>query len=335
MSEVVSFASGRRPSVPRIRIGLLRLTDGAPVIVAHEFGFFADEGVEAELFVEPSWANIADKLAFGFIDAAVILPPLAFAVQLGLRGAADPVFIPYTISTGGNSITLDRALAQQTKERAARKGLSLAEALASQLRERPMTLGVVHAFSTHNLLLRYWLATAGIVAGRDVKLAVVPPALAVEALTSKHISGFCAGAPWGEVAAASQSRNPGRNLARHLAERTGKSVRRSRPICRSECRRPQRGLARAAASREILRPPGECGLYRRRPVATPISRCRQSRDPCRVAWNDARSGLRILSWRGDVPVALPRIVVFGRDATMGLAGGGARLATAGRACLST
>ena len=46
-----------------MRIGMLRLTDGAPVVAAHEFGFFADEGLEAELVVEPSWANIADKLA--------------------------------------------------------------------------------------------------------------------------------------------------------------------------------------------------------------------------------------------------------------------------------
>ena len=63
-----------------------------------------------------------------------------------------------------------------------------------------MTLGIVHAYSTHNLLLRYWLATAGIEAGKDVKLAVVPPARAVEALSSGQITGFCAGAPWGEVA---------------------------------------------------------------------------------------------------------------------------------------
>jgi NitT/TauT family transport system ATP-binding protein/nitrate/nitrite transport system substrate-binding protein len=59
----------------------------------------------------------------------------------------------------------------------------------------------VHAYSNHNLLLRYWLATANLVAGRDVTLSVVPPARAVEALESGRIAGFCAGAPWGEVAA--------------------------------------------------------------------------------------------------------------------------------------
>ena len=49
MSEVVSISAGRKPVTPKMRIGLLRLTDSAPVIIAHEFGFFADEGIEAEI----------------------------------------------------------------------------------------------------------------------------------------------------------------------------------------------------------------------------------------------------------------------------------------------
>ncbi|MBU6297676.1 MAG: ABC transporter substrate-binding protein [Alphaproteobacteria bacterium] len=200
MSDVVSLSGAFKPQGAKLRIGLLRLTDAAPVIVAHEFGYFAEEGVDTELSVEPSWANIADKLAYGFLDAAVIVPPLAFAVDLGLRGAAQKLIVPYTISLGGNTVTLAKTLAQRIKERAAGTGMSVVQSLAQEIREQPMTLGIVHAYSTHNLLLRYWLATASIVAGRDVKLTVVPPARAVEALQSGQISGFCAGAPWGEVA---------------------------------------------------------------------------------------------------------------------------------------
>ncbi len=200
MSEIVSLSAARKTSTPKMRIGLLHLTDGAPAMVAHEFGFFAEEGVETELFVEPSWANIADKLAFGFLDAAVLVPPLAFAVQMGLRGPVQPLLIPSAISSRGSTITLSTALARQTQERAARNNLSTVEALAATLRARSAMLGIVHAYSTHNLYLRYWLATVGIEAGRDVKLTVVPPARAVEALTSGQVAGFCAGAPWGEVA---------------------------------------------------------------------------------------------------------------------------------------
>ena len=222
MSAVIPLSTARKAAPARIRIGLLRLTDGAPVIAAHEFGFFADEGVEAELIVEPSWANIADKLAFGFFDAAVIVPPLAFAIQLGARGAAQPLLIPYGISAGGNTVTLSPALAQASWDRADHEGLSAVEALAANLRADAVTLGIVHPYSTHNLLLRYWLATAGIEAGRDVKLAVVPPARAVEALTTGQIAGFCAGSPWGEVArraGAGMTVAASRDIWRHAPEK--------------------------------------------------------------------------------------------------------------------
>ena len=80
----------------------------------------------------------------------------------------------------------------------------MAEAFAACCRSRtgePPVLAIVHAYSTHNLLLRYWLATAGIVAERDVTLSVVPPTRMAEVLEKGRIVGFCAGAPWGEVAA--------------------------------------------------------------------------------------------------------------------------------------
>lgn len=199
--SVVALKSRR--SDTRLRIGFLRLTDCAPAIVAHEFGWFAEEGLDTELIAEPSWANIADKLAYGFLDAAIILPPLAFAVELGLRGASQPLLIPAGISLGGNTVTLTRELARPVRALAKQRGLTIVQSLAENLRGRddPLPFGIVHAYSSHNLLLRYWLATAGLEAGRDVRFSVVPPARAVEALKSGQIAGFCAGAPWGEIAA--------------------------------------------------------------------------------------------------------------------------------------
>src|ERR1700710_84673 len=129
MSEIVAL--GNRRSEAKIRIGLLRLTDSAPAIVAQEFGFFADEGVDAELTTEPSWANIADKLAYGFLDAAIIVPPLAFAVELGVRGLSQPLIVPCGISMGGNTITLERGLAARV--RAAAQSLSMPQALRAHI----------------------------------------------------------------------------------------------------------------------------------------------------------------------------------------------------------
>ena len=192
------------------RIGLLRLTDAAPLIVAAERGHFAAEGLDVALSVEPSWANISDKLAYGLLDGAMMLPPLALALHLGLSGGASPegVIVPATLSLNGNTITLaERWIAAITDNEPSILGrLSALEtgrrfaAVLRRSRERPR-LSVVHTFSTHNLLLRYWLATAGIDPERDVTFSVVPPAETRAALGEGRIDGFCAGAPWGEVAA--------------------------------------------------------------------------------------------------------------------------------------
>jgi NitT/TauT family transport system ATP-binding protein/nitrate/nitrite transport system substrate-binding protein len=176
------------------------LTDSAPAIVAHEFGFFADEGLTVALSVEPSWANVADKLAYGALDAAVIVPPLAIAISLGLRGPAEPLVIAYGVSVGGDTITLAKGLANEL--RASARSVGFATALAERLKASGggMTLAVVHDYSTHNLILRYWLAAAGALAGRDYEIVVTPPARTVEALRAGKIVGFYAGAPWGDIA---------------------------------------------------------------------------------------------------------------------------------------
>ena len=89
-----------------IRIGLLRLVDSAPVVVADALGFFADLGLEVELSVEPSWANTMDKLGYGLLDAAVMLPPLALAAALGLRGPKVDLIVPMGLTQGGNAIVV-------------------------------------------------------------------------------------------------------------------------------------------------------------------------------------------------------------------------------------
>ncbi len=185
---------------PVVRIGLLRLTDAAPVIMAQENGFFADQGLDVRLSVEPSWANIADKLSYGQLDAAVMLPPLAFAVSLGLRGVGTKLIVPMGLSLNGNSVTVSNEIADRLG--VGGSALDIGRRLAGILPPRGARprFAVVHAFSTHNLLLRYWLTAAGIDPDRDVELSVVPPADMVQAMQDGQIDGFCAGAPWGAVA---------------------------------------------------------------------------------------------------------------------------------------
>jgi NitT/TauT family transport system ATP-binding protein/nitrate/nitrite transport system substrate-binding protein len=188
--------------MPKVRIGVVRLTDAAPAFVAEAHGFFAAEGVHPEISIEPSWANIADKLTYRALDAAIILPPLAFAVALGLRGALASLVVPMAISQNGNTVTVSPALARAIGSGAADPaavGRRLARVAAAPGARR-LRLAVVHAYSSHDLLLRHWLAAAEIDPTRDVEIVVVPPVDMVAALEQGEIDGFCAGAPWGAVA---------------------------------------------------------------------------------------------------------------------------------------
>lgn len=82
------------------------------------------------------------------------------------------------IAEGGGAAALGNLSAVETARRFAK--------VLRQAREKPH-LAVVHTFSTHNLLLRYWLATAGIDPERDVSFTVVPPAQTVEAMQAGKI----------------------------------------------------------------------------------------------------------------------------------------------------
>jgi ABC-type nitrate/sulfonate/bicarbonate transport system substrate-binding protein len=196
-------ARSRAPDAP-VRFGLLRLADSAPAVVAVQRGLFRELGLQVELCVEPSWANIADKLAYGLLDAASMLPPLALAASLGLRGPPGRLIVPMGLSAGGNTITIGREAA-----RAVLAGPSPTDALEAGRRfgawlraqPTPPRFAVVHAYSTHNLLLRYWLAASGLDPDRDISAVVIPPEEVEPALAEGRIAGFCAGPPWGELAA--------------------------------------------------------------------------------------------------------------------------------------
>lgn len=200
--------SGGRLS--EVRVGFIPLVDAAPVIVAAAKGFDRAEGVSLRLSREASWANIRDRLAFGGLDAAHMLAPMALATGLGLGPAAAPVLVPMALNLGGSAITVSSALfaAMQAADAAAASagGFAAARALAPVVAARrkagaaPLTFGMVFPFSSQNYDLRLWLASAGIDPDDDVNLVAIPPPLLAESLATARIDGFCVGSPWGNVA---------------------------------------------------------------------------------------------------------------------------------------
>jgi ABC-type nitrate/sulfonate/bicarbonate transport system substrate-binding protein len=129
-----------------IRVGLLRLVDSAPVILAQASGLFRDQGIDVRISVEPSWSNIADKLTYGVLDAAVMLPPLALAACAGLRGPTARLVVPMSLSQGGNAIVVGNEAAAALAQGGATPRLRLLEWLQAQ--QTKPRFAVVHAFST-------------------------------------------------------------------------------------------------------------------------------------------------------------------------------------------
>ncbi len=86
------------------------LTDAAPLLVAAEQGFFADEGLRVELHRQIGWGNVRDKLTFGQLDAAHALVGMPLLSGLGREPFAEPLVAVMNLGGGADAITLGRRL---------------------------------------------------------------------------------------------------------------------------------------------------------------------------------------------------------------------------------
>lgn len=211
----------------RVRVGFVPLVDAASVIVAAKRGFAEAEGLDLVLSRERSWAGVRDKLSVGYLDAAHLLSPMVVASRLGLGNFRSPLLAPMMLSLDGNEVTLGAELAALCAARTGYTPLGPEEwgrALAGVVRDgastggAPFTFASVFPFSSHNYLLRDWLAGTGIDPDRDVNVTVLPPPMLADALAEGSVDGFCAGPPWGRLA---QERGAGSVAFRTVRLRSG------------------------------------------------------------------------------------------------------------------
>ncbi|MDH7637668.1 CmpA/NrtA family ABC transporter substrate-binding protein [Sphingomonas oryzagri] len=189
----------------RISAAFLPLTDSAVLVAAREKGFAAEQGIELDLIRSESWATLRDRLVYGQVQAAHMLAPLAIAVTLGLSQHPASISAPFKLSVNGNIFVMGTVFAAALDPDIARRvedPIATAHdfAAAIGLYRRKPVIGIVHRFSCHALLLRYWLGYAGIDPDRDLVLRVLPPSLMAAALEAGEIDGFIAGEPWSTVA---------------------------------------------------------------------------------------------------------------------------------------
>lgn len=189
-----------------LTIGFLPLVDACLPILAREHGFAEEEGISLRLAKDMSWATVLDRLLYGQSDAAHLVAPLPIATTLGRGRPAQPLSVPFVLGLNGNAITMRPDLAAQLAPSGRlgdpkQAGAALAPIASARAAEgRPLRFGVVHRYSSHNYMLRYWLAACGIRPDRDVEIATVAPPFCADALETGEVDAICVGEPWNSVA---------------------------------------------------------------------------------------------------------------------------------------
>ena len=193
---------------PNLKLLYLRLTDSAPLIIAHELGYFERYGLNVSLQRETSWATLRDKLIGGAADAAAILAPMPLTLNQTLPNCDESLLSGLILSCNGNAITLSRTLYESlgiNDSDASGQLPDIGAALKSHIsahgdNELPLTFASVYPFASHTLQLRHWLTSAGINPDTDVRLVVLPPEQMVDHLRRGDIDGYCVGEPWNTLA---------------------------------------------------------------------------------------------------------------------------------------
>lgn len=189
------------PEKTRLRLGYMRLSDSAPLILALERGLYAARGLDVELVREVSWANLRDRLVLGDLDAAQLLAPLPMMTTLGVGGLRAELLTGLVLSLNGNALTVSMRLWQAI---GVLQDDGMPDPLAASRRLRAWlqaghgtpTFATVHLYSMHTLQLRLWLQAGGIDPEHEVRIIVLPPEQMADSLARGVIDGYCVGEPW-------------------------------------------------------------------------------------------------------------------------------------------
>jgi nitrate/nitrite transport system substrate-binding protein len=209
---------------PDLKLGFIKLTDCAPIIIAKEKGFFKEAGLNVEVEAQANWKVLLDRVIAGELDGAHMLAGQPLGATIGIGTKAD-VVTAFTLDLNGNAVTVsnkiwemmqanDAKLKSPTPPHPISAAALLPVVKSFKAKGTPLKMGMVFPVSTHNYELRYWLAAAGIHPGfytktdttgvdqADVLLSVTPPPQMPATLEAGTIQGYCVGEPWNQQAVA-------------------------------------------------------------------------------------------------------------------------------------
>lgn len=180
-----------------IKLGIIPLTDCAPLVIAYEKGIFKKYGVNVQLSKEASWANVRDKILTGELQGAHCLFSMPFSVFTGVGGnPGSEMPIAMMLNNNGQSITLSKDFCGKVKH----QDISLVSSTVRQLAsKKELSFAGTFPGGTHDIWLRYWLAASGVDQSK-VKIITIPPPQMVANMKVGNMDGFCVGEPWNQVA---------------------------------------------------------------------------------------------------------------------------------------
>jgi nitrate/nitrite transport system substrate-binding protein len=217
----VRAASKSQPEKDVLKLGFIKLTDCAPLVVAYEKHYFEDEGLNVTLEAQANWKVLLDRVIDGQLDGAHMLAGQPLGASIGFGTKAD-VVTALSMDLNGNAITVSNAVWKEMKPLLPMEGGKVkhpikADALKKVVDQwksqgKTFKMGMVFPVSTHNYELRYWLASGGLNPGyytsadisgtskADVQLSVTPPPQMPSTMEAGTINGYCVGEPWNQQA---------------------------------------------------------------------------------------------------------------------------------------
>jgi nitrate/nitrite transport system substrate-binding protein len=209
---------------PVLKLGFIKLTDMAPLAIAREKGFFAEEGLTVTLEPQANWKVLLDGVIGGQLDGAHMLAGQPIAARIGL-GVKGDLVAPISLDLNGNAITLSNKVYAMIAPTLLKGSdgkpthpisAAILKPIAAKLKTegKPLKMGMVFPVSPHNYELRYWLAAGGInpgfylpgdvagTTGAEVQLSVTPPPQMPSTMEAGTIDGYSVGEPWNQAAVA-------------------------------------------------------------------------------------------------------------------------------------
>ena len=88
-----------------VKLGFIKLTDCAPLVIAKEKGFFEAEGLFVTLEAQANWKSLMDRVIDGELDGSHMLAPAPLGHTEGLLTKSE-IVVPYVMSSNGAGISV-------------------------------------------------------------------------------------------------------------------------------------------------------------------------------------------------------------------------------------